>query len=304
MMTYTQLQQRAYDFMGINSATDTTDVTNAAQDINNAQRLIEASARRYWTRGAFVTSLVAKQQYYTLPAEVVRITTVRANGGNDTYNWPIEECTSEMLWNRFNVIPTFTVIVPQIYFVRGSNEFGLYPTPGEAVTNGLLVSCELRAPDMSIADVTTTTVSVTNGNQYVTSPSTNFSTNMVGMVFSTTDGSDGKWYRVTAATATQLTLDNAYEGPTETGVACIIGQAPAFPEAYHMGCAYYAAYQYYLKRTDGNTAVALYKGLFEDVLTQYKNAYAAKTTGMVEKPLGDQMLNIFWLNPQGLTMGL
>jgi hypothetical protein len=124
---------------------------------------------------------------------------------------------------------------------------------------------------------------------------------MVGMIFSTTDGADGKWYRIMAATATQLTLENVFEGPSNTLVPTIIGQAPLFPEAYHMGCAYFAAYQYYLKRNDDATALATYKALFEDVLQKYREAYAAKTTGLVQKPIGDQVVNIFWIPPQNLT---
>lgn len=301
MLTFTQMQTRSANFVGINPSTSTTDMTNITQDINQAQRLIEASGRRYWTRGEFTADLVATQQYYTLPAEVVRITTVRANTGDTSYNWPVNQIDSEDLWNRFNIVPSNTVIVPQFYFVRGPNEFGLYPVPSEDTEAGLLVSCELRAADMSIADVTNITVTTTNGSQYITSPSSSFQTNMVGMIFSTTDGADGKWYRIMAATATQLTLENVFEGPSNTLVPTIIGQAPLFPEAYHMGCAYFAAYQYYLKRNDDATALATYKALFEDVLQKYREAYAAKTTGLVQKPIGDQVVNIFWIPPQNLT---
>lgn len=301
MLTFSQMQTRAANFVGVNPSTATIDMTNITQDINQAQRLIEASGRRYWTRGEFTADLVATQQYYTLPAEVVRITTIRANTGNQSYNWPVDEIDSEMLWNRFNVIPSNTVIVPQFYFVRGPNEFGLYPVPSTNTVAGVLVSCELRAADMSITDVTSITVTTTNGSQYITSPSSSFQTNMVGMVFSTTDGADGKWYRVAAATASQLTLENAFEGPTNTFVPTIIGQSPLFPEAYHMGCCYYAAYQFYLKRNDDATALATYKALFEDVLQKYREAYAAKSTGLVQRSLENNVINIFWVPPANLT---
>lgn len=285
--------------MGINPLTDLDDVENAIQDINDAQRIIEASARRFWTRGQFTANLVAGQQYYTLPAEVMRITTVRANTGDESYQWPLDEVTSEMLWNKFNIIPSNTVIVPLMYFVRGANEFGLYPIPSVATNAGVIVSAEVRANDMGIDDVTTTSVTVTNGSQFITSPSVGFPTNMVGMVFSTTDGSDGKWYRVAAATASQLTLENVYEGPTETLAPCIIGQAPLFPEAYHMACAYYAAAQFYSARGDDAAAIGKYTGLFNSMLDQYRQNYAVKTTGVVMKPMGDDTINRWWITPQG-----
>lgn len=299
MRTFTQLKSRTFKFCGINPATDTEDITNIIQDINDAQRLIEASARRFWTRGQFTADLVAGQQYYTLPSEVMRITTARANTGDESYQWPLDEVVSEMLWNKYNIIPSNTVIVPLMYFVRGANEFGLYPVPSVAILAGVIISAEVRANDMGIDDVTTTTVTVTNNSQFITNPSVDFPTNMVGMVFSTTDGSDGKWYRVAEATASQLTLENAYEGPTETAAACIIGQAPLFPEAYHMACSYYAAAQFYAMRGDDAASLTKYNGLFTNALAEYKANYAVKTTGVVLQSDGNAMVNRWWITPQG-----
>lgn len=293
MITFTQLKTRTADIIGVITAPSQT-MTNIAQDINQAQRMIEASARRYFTRLEKVANIVAGQQYYTLPADCVRLTTVRSNTGG--LNWPVVQVDSEELWNRFNVIPSNTVIVPQFVFVRGNNEFGFYPTPSTSVSGGAIISYEARAQDMAIEDTTTTTVTVTNGSQFVTSPSVSFNTNMNNMIFSTSDGSDGNWYRIVAATSSQLTLENYYQGPTESGVACIIGQAPVIPEAYQLGLVYYAAYNFYLKRNENANAIQ-YKGLFEDVLQQYKAAYADKTTGVVQKPLTDNIFNIFWLPP-------
>jgi hypothetical protein len=299
MITYTQLYTRVASLIGINASVDTQDVVNSKQDINQALRLFKNQARRYWTRKEVTANLVAGQQYYTFPEDMVRITTVRANTGG--YNWPLVNVDSEELWNRFNVIPSNTVIVPQFYFVRGKNEIGLYPIPSQNQTAGLIISYEPRMTDMSVDDVTTTTVTVTNGSQYVTSPSVAFNTNMVGQYFTVTDGSDGNWYPIIAATPTQLTLENYYQGPSESGATCQIGLVPDIPEEYHIGLAYYAAYQFYLKRNEMQNAT-LYKSLYEDLLMQFKQAYANKTTGVVQKPLTDNIFNIFWL-PPGVISG-
>lgn len=294
MLTFTQLYTRAMDIIGVSTTTSTQDLTNAKQDINHALRLFKNNARRYWTRKEVSTNLVAGQQYYTFPEDMVRITEVKANTGG--YNWPLVQVDSEALWNRFNVIPSNTVIVPQFFFIRGRNEIGLYPTPSVNQTAGLIVSYEPRMIDMSLDDTTTTTVTVTNGSNAVTSPSTSFSTNMAGMYFSVNDGTDGNWYPITAATSTTLTLENYYQGISESGATCIIGLVPDIPEEYHLGLVYYAAYQFYLKRNEMQNAT-LYKGLFEDLLMQFKETYAAKTTGVVQKPLTDNIFNIFWLPP-------
>jgi len=299
MLTYTQLYTRAANIIGVSTTTDTQDLANAKQDINQSLRLFKNASRRYWTRKEVTANLVAGQQYYTFPEDMVRITEVKANTGG--YNWPLVNVDSEALWNRFNVIPSNTVIVPQFYFIRGRNEVGLYPIPSVSTTAGLIISYEPRMIDMTIDDVTTTTVTVSNGSALITSPSTNFNTNMAGMYFTVTDGSDGNWYPITAATATQLTLENVYQGTSGTAVPCQIGLVPDIPEEFHLGLVYYAAYQFYLKRNDMASAT-LYKGLYEDLLMQYKQAYANKTTGVVQKPLTDNIFNIFWL-PPGVISG-
>lgn len=298
MITYTELYTRVTDIVGVSNTTANQDLVNAKQDVNHALRLFKNSSRRYWTRKEVTTNLVAGQQYYTFPEDMVRITEVKANTGG--YNWPLVQVDSEALWNRFNVIPSNTVIVPQFFFVRGRNEVGLYPIPSLTQSAGLIVSYEPRLPDMSLDDVTTTTVSVSNGSQSVTTPSIPFSTNMNGMCFSVTDGSDGNWYPIIGATPTTLTLENYYQGTTENLATCIIGSVPDIPEEYHLGLVYYAAYQFYLKRNQSESAT-LYKGLFEDLLMQFKQAYAAKTTGVVQKPLTDNIFNIFWLPPGVIT---
>lgn len=299
MLTFTQAYTRVLDITGVDSGS-TQDVTNFKADINQALRLFKNQTRRYWTRKEVTTDIVAGQQYYTFPEDMVRITEVKSNTGANGYNWPMVQIDSEDRWNRMNIIPSVTVIVPQFYFIRGRNEIGLYPTPSNSVTGGLIVSYESRLPDLSLDDVTTTTVTVTNGSQYVTSPSVDFNTNMAGMWFSVTDGTDGNWYPITAATSTQLTLENVYQGPSGNTKPCIIGSVFDIPEDFHLAMVYFAAYNYYLKRNENANAME-YKGLYEDLMQQYREAYAAKTTGLVQKDQSGDIFDIFWLPPNGLT---
>ena len=296
MLTFTTAYNRAINMVGASPTTNIADVTNAKSDINQALRLFKNSARRYTTRKEVTTNLVAGQQYYTFPEDMVRITEVKSNTGSGSYNWPLVGIDSEAIWNRYNIIPNNTLMVPQFFFVRGRNEIGLYPIPSTNVTAGLIVSYEPRMTDMSLDDTTTTTVTVTNGSQYVTSPSTNFNTNMVGMNFSVTDGSDGNWYLITAATATQLTLENVYQGVSESTAPCTIGLVPDIPEEYQLGLVYYACYNYYLKRNEMANA-STFKSLYEELLSRFIDVYAAKTTGIVQKSISDDIFNIFWLPP-------
>lgn len=300
MITFTQLVSRAADIIGVNTSTDSQDLSNIQYDINQGLRLFKNGARRYWTRKEVTTSLVAGQQYYTFPEDMVRITAIKCNTGSGTYNFPLKEIDSEVVWNKLNIVTNNTIIVPQFYFVRGRNEVGLYPTPSINVSAGLIVSYEPRMTDMSVADTTTTTVTVANGSQFVTSPSTSFNTNMVGQMFSVTDGSDGNWYPIIAATSSQLTLENYYQGTSESGATCIIGLVPDIPEEYQIALIYYTAWQYYLKRNEQANS-QMYNALFQQLLDSYIEVYAAKSTGLVQTPIDSDIFNVFYINPTNLS---
>lgn len=300
MLTFTTAYTRVLDITGVQS-NSATDVTNFKADINQANRLFKNETRRYWTRKEVTTNIVAGQQYYTFPQDMVRITEVRSNTGAGGYNWPMKQVDSEDRWNKMNIIPSITVIVPQYFFIRGKNEIGLYPVPSVTVTAGLIVSYESRIPEMILDDVTATTVTVTNGSQFVTSPSVSFTPSMVGMSFTVTDGSDGNWYTIVAATASQLTLENVYQGTTGNTLPCTIASVFDIPEEYHLGMVYFAAYNFYLKRNENQNALQ-YKGLFEDLMTRYKEVYAAKTTGLVaDNNDSSSAFNIFNLPPGAIT---
>lgn len=284
--------------MGINTSVDSQDLVNIKQDINQGLRLFKNATRRYWTRKEVSTNLIQQQQYYTFPMDAVRVTEVRANSSG--LNFPILQVDSEAMFNRINIIPAMTINLPMYYWIRGRNEIGLWPIPSQNTAAGLIISYEPRLSDMSVDDVTTTTVTVTAGSASVTAPSSPFLPNMQGMYFSVNDGTDGNWYQITAATATTLTLENYYQGITENLATCIIGSAPDIPEDYHLGMVYYACMNYFLKRKDLESA-GFYKGLYEDLITQYKETYAAKTTGQVQQEISDYRYSLFTLPPNPIT---
>jgi hypothetical protein len=300
MITYTQLYTRAADDIGISTATASQALTNIKQDINQGLRIFKNASRRYWTRKEVTTNLVAGQQFYTFPEDMVRITTVKVTSGGLTL--PVTMIDSEELWNRINLVPSMTVGIPTQGFIRGRNEIGLYPIPSDNYVNGLIVSYESRMKDMSIDDLTTATLNVTNNSvNIVASSGTPFNVNMLGMWLSITDGSDGNWYQITGYTdTTHIAIENYYQGPSKTGVASIIASVPDIPEDYHLGLVYFACYNYFLKRKDSQMA-ANYKALFEDLLNQYKANYAAKTTGFTQDDLTPYTYNLFNLPPQNVT---
>lgn len=284
--------------IGLNIGIDSQDLTNLKQDINQGLRLFKNASRRYWSRKEVSTALISNQQYYTYPMDAVRVTELRANSNG--LDFPILQVDSEAMFNRINIIPAMTINLPMYWWVRGRNEVGLWPIPSQNTPAGLVVSYEPRLADMSVDDVTTTTVTVTNNSASITNPSSAFLPNMVGMYFSVTDGTDGNWYQITASTSTTLTLENYYQGITENNATCIIGSAPDIPEDYHLGMVYYACMNYYLKRNEMGS-VGFYKGLFEDLLQQYRENYAAKSTGQVQQEIQDYRYSLFTLPPNPIT---
>lgn len=299
MITYTQLYTEVADNCGFSPSTASLALTKSQRHLNYALRNFKNAARRYYTRKEVVTSLVANQQYYQFPADMVRPTTIRILNGSLTQ--PVTIVDSEELWNRINLIPSMTIGIPTQAFVRGRNEIGLYPVPANNITNGLIVSYEARHREMNIDDTTAITLNVTNGSQTVVAASGTFNANMVGMWLSVTDGSDGNWYQIVGYTdATHVTIENYYQGSTKSGVASIIGFVPDIPEDYHLALVDYACYRYFLKRKDKDTAAA-FKSLYDDSFRQYKKVYANKVTGVTQDDLRPYEYNLFGLPPTNVT---
>lgn len=308
MITYQQLYQRAADITGISTTTNAQDLGFIQQDINQGLRLFKNASRRYWTRAEKSASLVANQQYYMLPADLVRITEVKVISNGLTF--PLTQIDSEAIWNKQNIIPSMTINLPLYYFVKGNGEIGLWPVPSQTTSNALVVSYEPRLQDMTIDDVTNlvnsvsptvVTATVSNASTTVTFSGNIINANMVGRWFTVNDGSDGNWYQIGIYNSTSsFELVGDYQGISGGSHTFVIGQAPDIPEDYHLGLVYYAAYQYYLKRSDNESAM-LYKSLFEDLLTQYKEVYAAKSTGQVQNDMGNIGYNILTIPPTNLT---
>jgi hypothetical protein len=305
MLTFTQAYTRAANMCGV--PLTAPDVTFIKQDINQAERLFKNAARRYWTRLEKATALVALQQYYQLPPDLIRVTEVRINSNG--MNFPLILIHSEHLWNKLNIIPAMTINLPTYGFVRGRNELGLWPMPATTVSNGLMVSYEPRLTDMTVDDVTTATNSTlgtvtattTNGSNVITLSSAIVTQNMVGRWFTVNDGSDGNWYQITTYnSSTSFNVDNDYAGLSSSTAQFIIGQASQLPEDYMMALPYYASYNFYLKRKDLETA-GFHKQEFMMLLDMYKKAYADKQTGVVTNQVNDYRYSLFSLPPSPIV---
>lgn len=298
MLTFQQLYTRTADMCGINASQDTQDLTNIKQDINQGLKLFKNAARRYWTRKQASAELIQNQQYYQLPPDCVRVTQVYVNANG--LNYPVKQVSSEFLWNKINIIPAITINVPTYFFIRGRDEIGLWPIPSYTAANSLNISYEPQL-EMGQDDVTTGTCTVVNGSTTVTFSNNIITEDMVGRWFQIQDRYNEAWYQISIYDSTnQFELANFYGGTGSGSLNFMISDVPDIPPDYHLGLVYYAAYNFYLKRKDSETA-QLYWNTFEELLNQYTENYASKTTGVVQGQSDRYRYSIFMIPPPPIS---
>lgn len=253
MLTFTQLYTETYQGCGLPTNPGTGVLTDSVQlnlikrNINNGNKLMKVEAGVYTDRKEVTASLTQGQQYYTFDPDVIRVRNLRVNNGSLIF--PIRPVESENEWNALNIIPSFAVFYPQRYFIRGNNEIGIWPMPAVNIANALVVAYDSRQQDMYLDDVTGISVTVTNASTTITTTGTGsnkFAANMVGMMLTFTDGSDGNWYKIVGFTSiTQMTLENFYPGATQTSTGTLIGLVPDIDEPYQINLEDYAYYRYF-----------------------------------------------------------
>lgn len=281
MITFTQMKEQAANLCGI--YTTSAEMTKISRDINTGVKLFQNAARRYWTRREKKTSLVANQQFYQFSSDMLRISSVRAKSGDAYY--PLTQIRSEDEWDKLNMTPVGQTSTPVYFFIKGSDEVGLYPIPSTNVVDGLKVSYEPRMVDMAVADLVGKADVTQNSTVITAYTGTAFTENLLNDCwFTVTDGSDGNWYKVVTFTdTTHLRIDNNYQGPTKSAADILIGQCPSFPEEYHEAPIYYACKNFYLMRKDLESS-SMYSQMFDRLFNQYREVYGSKTTSGVINP--------------------
>lgn len=252
----------------------------AKRDINEGCAMFLNRLGRKFNKEYLTASLVANQQYYQFPSEILRISEIRVLNGTNYYTPTF--VTSESEWNQRNIIVT-TGNYPTHYYIRGFNEVGLYPVPSANTANAIIVSYEPQHVDMTQDDFTTGTVTVSNGSVTVSHSASSFTQGMVGRWLQITDGTDGKWYKITSFTSSStIGLENFYEGISGSGRTFRIGEISKIPNAYQDAPVYYAIERYYLTQNDQRTA-PVYGQRFDAKVKSARETYARSTSRMGSK---------------------
>lgn len=274
MLTFNQM------YSEVQSQTQDTDITATLpmikRAINQGMHKFGAILNRDWRDVERTFSTVASQQYYQMPEDAIRIKSLTVTVGSIVY--PLTEIVDEEKWQDLNR-HSQTSSVPEYYYIKGSDQFGIWPTPSAINTATLTFESNMR--DMTADDYSTGTIAVTAASAAVVGTGTVFTAAMVGrtlFVDPTGGTGDGAGYKVQSFTdTTHITLENNYAGATAATANYLIGQVPDIPDEFHEALIDYAAYRYYRRRRDLQTAKDL-KAAFDEAIVLCQENYSSKSS--------------------------
>lgn len=297
-MTFQESYEKAQTISG-----DTTAATLLLfkADINLGSHKINSGLNRYFTRKAKTADIVDGQQYYQLPPDCVRVIKVRAKQSSGENRYPLRKISDEDSWDALNTTNQRGDWAT-CYFVRGSDEIGIFPTPSSNITAGLNIAYELRDKDLTQADYTAGTVALTQGSTTVTGTDTVFTQSMIGRTLKVTDGTDGFTYRISGySSSTSITLEEPYVGLSGSGKTYKIGESFLFPEEYRDAPVDFALSRFYEMRNNKERA-AYHLGRYKSALDDAKALYASSNSSSVITE-GVEGYN-YWLVPPDPITGV
>ena len=273
MLTFNTIYSDTQEMVGDD---DATTLTLIKRWVNIGAKRFGAVLNREWRNSYKTFSLVADQQYYQMPEDCLKITSVTVDVGSVKYTPKLVE--DEDTWNKLNMRSSSSTH-PEFYYVRGNDEFGFYPIPSAADTDAGTINYERKMRDMSQADYTTGTITLTNDSAAVVGVDTVFTALMVGRWLKASDASgDGMWYKIASFTdTTHITLEQTYAGSTASGLSYSLGEVPDIPEEYHESLIDYACYRWFLRNKDRQYAQD-YKVLYESAIQECRERYGSKTS--------------------------
>lgn len=268
---YAEVQAQTQD-------TDASSLVVIKRGINQGMHKFGDVLNRDWRVTERTFDVKSTQQFYQMPEDAIRIKSLVVTVGN--INYPLTEIVDEEVWQQLNM-RTQSSTQPQFYYVKGADQYGIWPKPSANQNGGGLLEFEREMRDMTQDDYSTGTIALTNASAAVVGTSTIFTSAMVGrtLVPDPTGGTgDGRGYKIASFTdATHVTLENTYSGPTTGSTTYLIGEVPDIPAAFHEALIDYSAYRYYRRRRDLGTAKDL-KAAFDEALLICEQNYSSKSS--------------------------
>jgi len=279
MRTYTQYIS---DFTNLTNNTSTANQTLGAKLINDALRYLVGVF--FFNEASYTVpgGTVANQAGYTLPFNNKQVINTTVLIGSVL--WQPTEVPTRKAYDALNVIP-FVNDFPQFYYIF-NNQLLLWPTPASSA-DPITINYKKRIRDLSVADYTTGTLSVTSASTTVTGSGTSWTANManrwlnIPQTASNTTSGDDEWYQIASVTnATTLVLNNAYQGGTVTGGTYTIGEVPILPEDFQDLPLYRAAYVYHTAINQNAEKAKYYKSLYDEGYLRLDAEFGSKTSSV------------------------
>lgn len=233
----------------------TPTLTQLKEDINTGYHLFNAKLGRYYTRKQQFTDLIANQGLYQTPLDCIRVMGMTVQVTSN-YQPTVKQVRSEEQWRQIVSYQTNSNW-PAWYYMIGNDQFQLWPSPSQDVTNGLRFYYQPQDYDLTIDDTVSTsldTVTVTNGSTTVTSVGTPFNSGMAGLSFQITGQTNNNYYEIVDATSNTLTLKSAYTYQSGSGFSWRIAQLSIIPPEYGDAPIQYSLFNYFSAK--GNEARA------------------------------------------------
>lgn len=238
---------------------------------------------------ATTTAISVGIQFYPLPPNYSKMKSMTISVG--TLQYTPKEILTIQEWNQLNVFPYYGDIPNNFFIFPGGDhgaQVGIWPVPS---TTGNLITYyyKFRVPDLSIADYTTGSYTVTGGTSNITAtgavsltPTVNQQLESRWIKFSQSVG-DNLWYQIYTVTSTaSVTLYQPYQGTTISAVtgSTTVGQMPLLMEDFHDMLLYKPLYTYYSSINKDVEKATQFKELYDERLTMLET-YAGGNTTMV-----------------------
>lgn len=211
------------------------------------------------TIAASSSASIGGVQFYPFPPNYSKLKDLTITVG--VLKWTLKEIRSREEWDNLNVFPYYASI-PQHFFIYPGGDkggqVGIWPIPS-TTGNVITYNYKFRVPDLSIADYTTGTLSVSNGSQAVTgsgtswTPTTNAQLESRWLQIPQPNG-DNLWYQIQSVNSTtSLTLYQPYQGIDVSGATYTIGQMPLIAEDFQDMLVWKSAVHYFTSVVDNPT---------------------------------------------------
>lgn len=292
MRTFTNYQA---DFVNLSNNTSTANTTLGMKLVNDALRYLVGVF--FFNEATYIVpgGTVPSQQGYTLPFNNKQVINTTVLIGSVL--WQPRECSTRAQFDALNVIP-FVNDFPQFYYIY-NNQLLIWPTPASSA-DPITINYKRRIRDLSVADYSTGTVTITSGSTAVVGSGTAWTTNMAGRwlnVAATTSNAttgDDEWYQIASVTnSTNLVLNNQYQGGTATSGsgAYIIGEVPILPEDFQDLPLYRALYVYHTSIQADAEKAKYWKALYNDGYARLDAEFGSKTSGVGLTPQDYPVVN-------------